>query len=97
MESLSKEQVLHVADLGKIAISEEEIEKFGLGLKQIWDEIEKINELDIQTDDILISPVDQVNVMRADEISDMLPLNEALKNAPSKKGNYIEVVRVVND
>lgn len=97
MESLSKEKVLHVADLGKIAISEEEIEKFGYGLKQILDEIEKINDLDVQTNDILISPIDHFNIIRNDEAADMLPINDVLKNAPSKKGNYVEVVRVVND
>ncbi len=97
MKSLPKEKVLHVADLGKIAVSEEEIERYAYGLKQIWDEIEKINELDVETNDILISPVDSVNVFRNDEISDMLLINEVLKNAPSKKGNYVEVVRVVND
>lgn len=97
MKSLSREKVLHVADLGKIAISEEEIERYGYGLKQIWDEIEKINDLDIQTNDILITPVEEFNVFRDDEVSDMLPIDEVLKNVPSKKGNYVEVVRVVND
>lgn len=97
MESLSREKVLHVADLGRIAISEEEIEKFGYGLKQILDEIEKINNLDIQAEGILISPTENKNVYRDDEAGDMLTIDEALKNAPKTKGNFIEVVRVVND
>lgn len=97
MESLSREKVLHVADLGRIAISEDEIEKFGHGLKQILDEIEKINKLDIETDDILISPTENTNVYRNDEVEDMLTINDALKNAPKTKGNFIEVVRVIND
>lgn len=97
MESLSREKVLHVANLGKIAISEEEIETFGYGLKQILDEIEKINSLDIKTEDILISPIDKTDTYREDEIKDMLSINDALKNAPKTKGNYIEVVRVIND
>jgi aspartyl-tRNA(Asn)/glutamyl-tRNA(Gln) amidotransferase subunit C len=97
MESLSKEKVLHVANLGRIAVSNEEVEKFGYGLKQILDEIEKINKLDIKTDEILISPTDNVNVYRDDEVLDMLSINDVIKNAPKNKGNYIEVVRVVND
>ena len=97
MESLSREKVLHVADLGRIAISEDEIEKFGYGLKQILDEIEKINNLDIKTEDILISPTENTNVYRDDEVKDMLTINDALKNAPKTKGNFIEVVRVIND
>ncbi|MDD2202965.1 MAG: Asp-tRNA(Asn)/Glu-tRNA(Gln) amidotransferase subunit GatC [Bacilli bacterium] len=97
MESLSKGKVLHVADLGKIAVSDEEVEKFGYGLKQILDEIDKINELDIKTEEILISPTNNVNVYRDDKILDMLPINDVIKNAPKNLGNYIEVVRVVND
>jgi aspartyl-tRNA(Asn)/glutamyl-tRNA(Gln) amidotransferase subunit C len=97
MESLSREKVLHVADLGRIAISEDEIEKFGYGLKQILDEIEKINNLDIKTEDILISPTENTNVYRDDEVKDMLTINDSLKNAPKTKGNFIEVVRVIND
>lgn len=97
MESLSREKVQHVANLGRIAVSEEEIENLGYGLKQILDEIEKINQLDIKTDDILISPTDNVNVYRNDEALEMLSINDALKNAPKTKGNYIEVVRVIND
>ncbi len=68
MESLSRDRVLHVADLGRISVSEEEIEKFGYGLKQILDEIDKINQLDIATEDILISPTDNINVYRDDEV-----------------------------
>jgi aspartyl-tRNA(Asn)/glutamyl-tRNA(Gln) amidotransferase subunit C len=97
MESLSREKVLHVADLGRIAISEDEIEKFGYGLKQILDEIEKINQLDVKAEDILISPTDNTNVYRNDEVQSMLSINDALKNAPQTKGNFVEVVRVIND
>jgi aspartyl-tRNA(Asn)/glutamyl-tRNA(Gln) amidotransferase subunit C len=97
MESLSREKVLHVADLGRIAISENEIEKFGYGLKQILDEIEKINQLDVKAEDILISPTDNTNVYRNDEVQSMLSINDALKNAPQTKGNFVEVVRVIND
>lgn len=97
MESLSREKVEHVANLGRIAISEEEIEKFGYGLKQILDEIEKIYRLDIKTEDILITPTDNFNIYRDDEVQDMLSINDAMKNAPQTKGNYVEIVRVIND
>lgn len=97
MDSLSKEQVKHVAELGKIDISEDEINNFAHGLKQILDEIDKISNIDIKTDDILISPTDNINIYRDDEVKDMLSIKEVLKNAPATKGNFVEVVRVVND
>ncbi len=97
MESLSREKVLHVAELGKIDVSEEEIEKFAIGLKQILDEIEKVNNLNIEGEDFLITPTDNINTYSDDVVGDMLDVNEALKNVPSRRGNFVEVVRVVND
>ncbi|HHX17082.1 MAG TPA: Asp-tRNA(Asn)/Glu-tRNA(Gln) amidotransferase subunit GatC [Mollicutes bacterium] len=97
MESLSREQVMHVANLGRININEDEIEKFGYGLKQILNEIDKISKIDIETEDIMISPTDNVGIYRQDEENAMLSTEDALKNAPKTKGNFIEVVRVIND
>lgn len=97
MEALSREKVLHVANLGRIMIEEDQIDKFAHGLKQIIDEIDKIVDLDIDEEEILISPSENINVYRADEIKDMLSTQDALFNAPKTKGDYIEVVRVIND
>ena len=63
-------------------------------LKQIMNEIERINELDVDGD-ILISPTDNKNVYREDiGIQENV---DVLRNAPKKSGNYIEIKRFVND
>lgn len=97
MESLSREEVLHVANLGRIDISDDEVERYGCGLKQILDEIDKIIQVDVETNEILISPTDNNNVYRPDEILEMLPISDVMKNVPQTKGNFVEIVRVVND
>ena len=97
MESLDREKVLHVADLGRIKISEAEIQKFGYGLKQILDEINKIDEIDAGTQEILVSPTDNKNIYRDDVVENSVSIKDALSNAPQIKGNYVEVVRVIND
>ena len=94
MDELTKEEVLHVAHLARIDVTEEDINKYKIQLKQILDEINRINELDVDGD-ILISPTDNKNVYRKDE-----GINEdvdVLRNAPKKSGNYIEIKRFVND
>ena len=94
MDELTKEEVLHVAHLARIDVTEEDINKYKIQLKQILDEINRINELDVDGD-ILISPTDNKNVYRKD-----IGINEdvdVLRNAPKKSGNYIEIKRVVND
>lgn len=94
MNELTREEVLHVAHLARIDVTEEDINKYKIQLKQILDEINKINELDVDGD-ILISPTDNKNVYRED-----IGINEdvdVLRNAPKKSGNYIEIKRFVND
>lgn len=94
MNELTREEVLHVAHLARIDVTEEDINKYKVQLKQILDEINRINELDVDGD-ILISPTDNKNVYRED-----IGINEdvdVLRNAPKKSGNYIEIKRFVND
>lgn len=94
MNELIREEVLHVAHLARIDVTEEDINKYKAQLKQILDEINRINELDVDGD-ILISPTDNKNVYRED-----VGINEdvdVLRNAPKKSGNYIEIKRFVND
>lgn len=94
MNELTKEEVLHVANLARINVSEEEIEKYKVGLKQILNELERINEVNV-SDDILISPTSNKNVYREDVgIDENI---DVLKNAPKTSGNYIEIKRFVND
>ena len=65
MNELTREEVLHVAHLARIDVTEEDINKYKIQLKQILDEINRINELDVDGD-ILISPTDNKNVYRED-------------------------------
>jgi aspartyl/glutamyl-tRNA(Asn/Gln) amidotransferase C subunit len=97
MESLSRDKVLYIADLAKISVNEDQIIEYGYELKKMLDEIERINQLDINIDGFLISPSDNVNIYREKDNIKLLSIDEALKNVPTKKGNYIEVVKVIND
>ena len=91
---LTREEVLHVAHLSRIGVNEKDTDKYKVQLKQIMNEIERINELDVDGD-ILISPTDNKNVYREDiGIQENV---DVLRNAPKKSGNYIEIKRFVND
>lgn len=94
MDELTKEEVLHVAHLARIDVSEKDVEKYKVQLKQILNEMEKINEVDVDGD-ILITPSNNSNEYRED-----IGINsdvDILSNAPKKNGNYIEIKRFVND
>lgn len=96
-EKLSREEVLHVAELARIKVSEEEIAKYQVELKQLLNEVEKINAVKGYDDEILIACWDQATTLRKDEVGEMLSPKEVLQNAPRHSGNYIEVPAVISE
>ena len=95
-EKLTREEVLHVADLARINLTEEEIEKYQVQLKKLLDDVEKINEVKGYDDDILIACWEENASLRKDEVGEMLDPKEVLENAPQHSGNYIAVPVVIS-
>lgn len=94
--SLSKEEVLKVAALARIELTEAEVEKFQHQLSAIFEYVEQLQALDTTG----VEPTAQVtgleNVFRKDEIQDC-PDDErkaALDQAPEKIANLIRVKSV---
>lgn len=108
-DKISREQVLHVANLGRLAVKEQEIERYQYQLKDILDEIEKINNAQINDLDskIIVNPSENIistdetipnSIKLRDDIAvEMLNVEDVLKNANKKDNNYIEVIGVINE
>lgn len=96
-EKLSKEEVLHVAELARISLTEEEIKKYQVELKKLLNDVEKINEVKGYDDEILIASWSENTTPREDKVGEMLNPKEVLENAPRHSGNYIEVPVVISD
>lgn len=80
---LSRDQVLHVARLARLELTDEEIERFGDELSNVLDYIETIEQLGDLEDIKPTSHVVEVeNVLRADEPRPSLPVEKALASAP---------------
>ncbi len=97
MEKLDREKVLHVASLAKLRIEEAEIEKYVKELKDLMDEVNRIQDVEIDDEEILISPSTNKDVYNEDTVGSMLKREEVLKNANKKYGSYITVTRALND
>ena len=95
MKKLKREEVLHVADLARIELSEKEIEKYQVELKVLLDEVEKINDVKGYDDEILIAPWSDKTDLREDIEGEMLDPKKVIENAPKHSGNYIEVPVVI--
>ena len=94
-DKLSKEEVLHVAKIARISLTDEEIEKYRVELKELLNDVEKVNEVKGYDDDILIGCWEENTKLRSDEAGEMLNPKEVINNAPRHSGNYIEVPVVV--
>jgi aspartyl-tRNA(Asn)/glutamyl-tRNA(Gln) amidotransferase subunit C len=79
---IDREQVLHVARLARLQLSEEEIARMPGELSTILDHIEKINELDLESVEPTSHVVEVENVLRADEPRESWPRERTLGLAP---------------
>ena len=96
MDKLTREEILHVAELARIKLSEEEIEKYRVQLKQLLNDVEKINDVKGYDDEILIACWEENTKLRKDESGEMLNPKEVIENAPRHSGNYIAVPVVIS-
>ena len=92
---LSKEEVLHVAHLARIEITDEELEKYQKDLKTLFDEIDKIKDLNDFDEDKMISPWE--NNFDINRKMHEVGKDNLLLNVPKKKGNFVEVPVMVNE
>jgi len=97
MEKLTREEVLHVARLARIRVSEEEIEKYNIELKELINEIDKIKDVESKTDNILVTPVFHNSSLRCDNDTRSIEFSEIKKNLPKTVGKFVEVEVGVNE
>ena len=64
---IDREQVLHVARLSRLGLSEEEVEKMARELSGILEHVDRIAELDLDQVEPTDHVVDLENVLRPDE------------------------------
>jgi aspartyl-tRNA(Asn)/glutamyl-tRNA(Gln) amidotransferase subunit C len=89
--AISRDDVLHVARLARLALTEEEVERFGEQLSAILEAVGKVAELDLADVAPTSHPLDLANVWAPDEPSPSLPREEALANAPEREDGFFRV------
>jgi aspartyl-tRNA(Asn)/glutamyl-tRNA(Gln) amidotransferase subunit C len=93
---LSKDQVLHIAELAKLALTEEETALFAEQLSQILGYFESLNELDTEALQPTAQAIYRRNVMRDDQVSPSLPASVVLANAPQREDDYFRVKPILD-
>ncbi len=92
---LSREEVLHIALLARLGLTEAEVDKFSEQLSHILESFEALQKVD--TTDVLptAQSIPLQNVTKDDKVADSLPQDQILANAPRKEGEYFRVKAVL--
>jgi aspartyl-tRNA(Asn)/glutamyl-tRNA(Gln) amidotransferase subunit C len=80
---IDREQVLHVARLARLELTEDEVRKMSEELSAVLGHIEKIAELELDGVAPTTHVVEVSNALRPDVVTPSLPRDVALENAPS--------------
>ena len=97
--ALSEKDVLYVADLAHLELTEEEVKKFGPQLDAVLEYVQKLNQLDTTG----VEPMAQVthaavenSALRDDLSKPTFTQEEALQNAPETGGGSFKVPQVID-
>jgi aspartyl-tRNA(Asn)/glutamyl-tRNA(Gln) amidotransferase subunit C len=88
---IDRREVLHVARLARLELSDAEVEKMASELSKVLDHIDKIRELDLDGVQPTSHVVDVVNTFRPDEPEPSLSPEVALAAAPEPVNGYFGV------
>ena len=89
--AITRDEVLHVARLARLALSDEEVDRLTAELGAILDAVSKVSELDLDDVPPTSHPLDLVNVWDEDEPRPSLPLDDVFANAPEREGDLFRV------
>lgn len=94
--SLTRDEVLHIARLARLGLTEDEVTRLQGQLSQILDQFAVLRRID--TDDVPPTAYTLAleNVVRDDEPRPSLPVDVVLANVPLREGNFIRVRRVLD-
>ena len=94
---LSREEVLHIARLARLGISEAEVEKFREQLSNILENFEALKKVDTTNVPLTTQSIALQNVMREDEVASSFPPVDILANAPHREGEFFRVKAVLEE
>lgn len=92
---VSREELLHIADLADLNIEEEKIDTYLLNLQDILNFANIVSKEDVGNLDITIGSNEAKNVFRKDEIKAFEDTESLMSNAPEKDQNMFKIPKVL--
>jgi aspartyl-tRNA(Asn)/glutamyl-tRNA(Gln) amidotransferase subunit C len=88
---ITREEVLHVARLARLELTDDEVGRFQEQLSAILEAVSKVSELDLADVPPTAHPLEIQNAWAEDEPVPSLSLDDALANAPAREGDLFKV------
>ena len=88
MARITRDEVLHVARLARLELSEDEVTRFQEQLSDILEAVSKVAELDLADVPPTSHPLEIANAWAEDEPHECLPLDDVFANAPDREDDY---------
>jgi len=92
---LSREEVLHIALLARLGLTETEMDRLREQLSNILENFEALQQVDTSDIPPTAQSIALQNVVSNDEVADSLPQSQVLANAPKKEENFFRVRAVL--
>jgi aspartyl-tRNA(Asn)/glutamyl-tRNA(Gln) amidotransferase subunit C len=89
--AITREEVLHVAKLARLELTEEEVGRLTEQLGAILEAVSKVSELDLADVPPTSHPLELVNAWGEDQPRPSLTLDEAFANAPDRDRDLFKV------
>ena len=93
--SIGPETVRHIAKLARIKVDDEEVSKFSEQFSRILEFFNELDKIDVSDVEPMYHVIPLENVLRDDEPSQPLSVEDALKNAPEKKDKYFKAPPII--
>ena len=94
--NITKQEVEKVANLARLELSENEVEKMTRQLGTILSYVTKLDELDTTGVPVTTHTQNVTNAFRDDEVRESLPREKALANAPKSNGEAFVVPKIIS-
>jgi aspartyl-tRNA(Asn)/glutamyl-tRNA(Gln) amidotransferase subunit C len=88
MARITRDEVLHVARLARLELSDDEVAKFQEQLSDILEAVSKVSELDLSDVPPTAHPLEIANAWDEDEPRPCLPLEDVFANAPDRDDDH---------
>lgn len=94
---LTGEEVLHIAKLARLGVTEEDVTRFQEQLSNILENFESLQQVDTAGISPTAQPNPLQNVLKEDKIAGSLPPDDVLANAPRREGEFFRVKAILED